>query len=212
MVCIWLRCPSSSVHRRCYKTERRNATTPALKFNAKDLPACCMHNNALTGGKSRHSSHACYHVHSLDVTRREHRPFFEPMTGSLGTTPSIHHQLESTGHGISNSRSKPWTPQRQSARWSHRHCTDASQTFKNESHDSVRHSHTSPPHQVHQQSLMTLWHNTLCKVPRLIHMPHSQQPCAGMHPCDASSRPSDKPRCSSGSGSLHTPCWLLQLH
>jgi hypothetical protein len=36
----------------------------------------------------------CYH--SLDVTLRD-RPFFEPMTGSLGTTPSIHHQLDSAG-------------------------------------------------------------------------------------------------------------------
>jgi hypothetical protein len=33
--------------------------------------------------------------HSLDVTLRGHRPLFEPMTGSLGTTPSIHHQLDS---------------------------------------------------------------------------------------------------------------------
>jgi hypothetical protein len=30
--------------------------------------------------------------HSLHVTRREHRLIFEPMTGSLGTTPFIHHQ------------------------------------------------------------------------------------------------------------------------
>jgi hypothetical protein len=43
-------------------------------------------------------------VHSLDVTSREHRPFFEPITGSLGTTPSIHHQLDSAGcrHGDSS--------------------------------------------------------------------------------------------------------------
>jgi hypothetical protein len=42
--------------------------------------------------------------HSLDVTLREHRPCFEPMTGSLGTTPSIHHQLDSAGcrHGDSS--------------------------------------------------------------------------------------------------------------
>jgi hypothetical protein len=42
--------------------------------------------------------------HSLNVTLREHRPFFERMTGSLGTTPSIHHQLGSAGcrHGDSS--------------------------------------------------------------------------------------------------------------
>jgi hypothetical protein len=37
-------------------------------------------------------------VHSLDVTLREHRPFFEPMTGSLGTTPSIHRSISLRHH------------------------------------------------------------------------------------------------------------------
>jgi hypothetical protein len=42
--------------------------------------------------------------HSLDVTLREHRPLFKPMTGSLGTTPSIHNQLDSvTLHVLSAS-------------------------------------------------------------------------------------------------------------
>jgi hypothetical protein len=46
-------------------------------------------------GKPACPSQQLDNCHSLDGTRREHRPFFEPMTGSLGTTPFIHHQLDS---------------------------------------------------------------------------------------------------------------------
>jgi hypothetical protein len=35
--------------------------------------------------------------HILDVTRREHRPFFEPMTGSLGN--HLIHRQPTTGFG-----------------------------------------------------------------------------------------------------------------
>jgi hypothetical protein len=35
--------------------------------------------------------------HILDVTRREHRPFFEPMTGSLGNR--LIHRQPTTGFG-----------------------------------------------------------------------------------------------------------------
>jgi hypothetical protein len=54
--------------------------------------------------------------------------------------------------------------------------------------------------------------NVLVSAREIIHTPAQQQPCAGMHLCAASSRPSGKPHCSSGSGSLHTPCRQQQPH
>jgi hypothetical protein len=85
------------------QTDRRKHNFPV--YTCGDLTRAGMH---LVMHKDEHKhltmkqhAHRTGGMHSLDVTLREHRPFFEPMTGSLGTTPSIHHQLDSAGcrHG-----------------------------------------------------------------------------------------------------------------
>jgi hypothetical protein len=52
----------------------------------------CAHSTAVHGGASMHVT-----VHILDVTLQEHRPFGEPMTGSLGKNRNKARQTKTLG-------------------------------------------------------------------------------------------------------------------
>jgi hypothetical protein len=73
---IWFECNRPAFphdNNGCSQPCRRLTHNVQHCVQAAHTPSCIMHNAQ---------------SHSLDVTRRDHRPFCEPMTGSLGTTPS----------------------------------------------------------------------------------------------------------------------------